>query len=470
MKTRIKNQTKILLVIGIISITACLIRAYPNQITNMSDNNALSLVKNSAIDNVVRTLNEMKVNDYITNDQDNPSVCALSSDTFVVVWESSFQDTNGAGVYAKVINATTGTNMTAEFRVNDYITNDQDNPSVCALSSDTFVVVWESSFQDTNGVGVYATVINATTGTNMTAEFRVNDYITNDQDNPSVCALSSDSFAVAWESSLQDTNGEGVYATVINATTGTNITAEFRVNDYIINNQFSPSVSTLSSDLFTVVWESRFQDTNGAGVYATVINATTGNVVTAEFQVNNYIISDQANPSVCTLSNISFAIAWESNLQDTNGAGVYTSFFFVDNAPVINSPTPVDGATGINNNPSLVVNVSDADGEDLTVYFYDNTTGFSILIGNDNISGGGPAFAAIVWNGRVNRTEYKWYVMVSDGIVNTTSIMWSFMTHYIVYGEGEGEIYVPGYDLFFLLCIALAATVYLIRKKQTPNI
>jgi len=149
MKTRIKNQTKILLVIGIISITACLIRAYPNQITNMSDNNALSLVKNSAIDNVVRTLNEMKVNDYITNDQDNPSVCALSSDTFVVVWESSFQDTNGAGVYAKVINATTGTNMTAEFRVNDYITNDQDNPSVCALSSDTFVVVWESSFQDT---------------------------------------------------------------------------------------------------------------------------------------------------------------------------------------------------------------------------------------------------------------------------------------------------------------------------------
>ena len=103
------------------------------------------------------------------------------------------------------------------------------------------------------------------------------------------------------------------------------------------------------------------------------------------------------------------------------------------------------------------------------VYFYDNTTGFSILIGSDNVSGGGPDFAAIVWNGRENRTEYKWYVMVSDGIVNTTSIMWSFMTHYIVYGDVDNEIYVPGYDMFFLLCIALATLVYLIRKKHHPN-
>ena len=574
-----KNQKKILFVFGFISITACLMGANSNQILNVNDINDPFLVKNSSLENVVRTLNELKVNDYITsaqgnpsictlsedllvvvwessiqdtngegvyakvinaktgnnmtaefrvnnyivNDQDNPAVCALSNDSFVVVWESSFQDTNGAGVYATVINATTGNNMTAEFRVNNYITNDQDNPSVCALSDDSFVVVWESSFQDTNGAGVYATVINATTGNNMTAEFRVNSYITNDQDNPSVCALSSDTFAVAWESNLQDTNGvgvygtvinattgniltaefrintyitndqdnpsvcalsndtfvvawesnlqdtsgEGVYATIINATTGNNMTAEFQVNNYVTNSQARPSICALSSDTFAVAWDSNLQDTSGAGVYATIFNATTGNNMTAEFQVNKYIVSSQDNPSICALSNISFAVAWESLLQDTNGEGVYTGVFFIDNAPIVNNPTPADGAAGINNNPTIQVNIFDADGEDMTVLFYDNSTGLSILIGTDSLSGGGPGITSIIWNGLINRTEYKWYVMVSDGIVNTTSIMWSFITHYIVYDE---EPHIPGYDLLFLLCIAVAATLYLIRKRYHSTI
>ena len=42
-----------------------------------------------------------------------------------------------------------------EFRVNTYTTNNQWNPSVAAVASGDFVVVWESDLQDGSGLGVF---------------------------------------------------------------------------------------------------------------------------------------------------------------------------------------------------------------------------------------------------------------------------------------------------------------------------
>jgi methionine-rich copper-binding protein CopC len=118
------------------------------------------------------------------------------------------------GVYAAVFSATTGANLTAEFRVNTYTTNTQRSPAICALTADTFAVAWESVGQDGSGFGVYAAVFNATTGANLMAEFRVNTYTASDQENPAVSALTADTFAVTWQSNGQDGSGYGVYAAV----------------------------------------------------------------------------------------------------------------------------------------------------------------------------------------------------------------------------------------------------------------
>ena len=211
----------------------------------------LSLKTNSNGD-FVRALNETHVNYNITNSQNNPSICALSSDTFAVAWESNGQDGNGYGIYARVFNANTGDNITHEFRVNYNTTQSQWFPSICALSSDKFAVAWQSLGQDGSDYGIYARVFNASTGENMTREFRVNNNIIYNQQNPSISALSSDKFAVAWQSWDQDGSLFGVYASVFNANTGDNITHEFRVNYNTTNNQQSPSTCELSSDIFAV--------------------------------------------------------------------------------------------------------------------------------------------------------------------------------------------------------------------------
>jgi len=58
------------------------------------------------------------------------------------------------GVYANVFSST-GANLTNEFRVNTYITNEQSNPSVSRLTDTTFVVAWQSTGQDGDLDGCY---------------------------------------------------------------------------------------------------------------------------------------------------------------------------------------------------------------------------------------------------------------------------------------------------------------------------
>jgi uncharacterized protein with NRDE domain len=321
--------------IGVVFIAAILSFSLlfnpPNEKQNPSTLKNLNSIKTAAAGPlaVVTEVEEFRVNNYTLNDQNNPSISALSEDSFVLVWESEGQDGSESGVYASVFNATSGANITVEFRVNDYTSNDQINPSVSALSEDSFVVAWQSEGQDGDNYGVYASVFNALTGAKTTAEFRVNDYTSNGQYIPSVSALSEDSFVVAWTSDVQDGDSYGVYASVFNATTGANTTAEFRVNDYTTNSQNHPSVSALSIESFVVAWVSSGQDGSGSGVYASVFNATSGANITAEFRVNAHT-SNGTNPTVCALSEDSFAVAW---------IGTEQSVPFAIKASVFNAPT-----------------------------------------------------------------------------------------------------------------------------------
>ncbi|KKM02820.1 hypothetical protein LCGC14_1780620, partial [marine sediment metagenome] len=88
------------------------------------------------------------------------------------------------------------------------------------------------------------------------------------------------------------------------------------------------------------------------------------------------------------------------------------------------NPIPSNGATGVSTDPMLNVDVSDPDGGTLVVYFYD---GLGTLIGtNSSVSSG--EIASFSWLGLSGNTNYEWYVIVSDGISNTTSSTWNFTT------------------------------------------
>jgi hypothetical protein len=251
--------------------------------------------------------NEFRVNTYTNSFQEMPSVCALNPTTFVVAWQSYSQDGGNYGIYAAVFDST-GTNLTNEFRVNTYTPSTQGGPMVCALNATTFVVVWSSYGQEGSNYGVYAAIFNSM-GTNLTKEFHVNTNTTGDQFASSVSALNSTSFVVAWTSDGQDGSGNGVYAAVFDST-GINLTNEFRVNTYTADDQESPSISALSPTTFAVAWSSNKIDALAIFVYAAVFDSTGANL-TNEFQVNNLISDAQENPSLYALNATTFVVAWE---------------------------------------------------------------------------------------------------------------------------------------------------------------
>ncbi|TXT65684.1 MAG: exported protein of unknown function [Promethearchaeota archaeon] len=416
---------------------------------------------------------EFRVNTYTTNAQRFPSVAALTNETFVIAWQSNGQDGDSDGIYASMFNASTGAKIIADFRVNDYITNAQQNPSVTAFTDDTVAIAWQSNGQDGNFWGVYACVFNVTTGTNITSEFKVNDFTTFDQMCPSAAALTDDTVAISWHSNNQDGSDWGVYARVFNSTNGLNITKEFRVNTYTDGDQRYPSVATLTDDTFVITWHSNNQDGNGYGVYAKVFSATTEANITVEFQINNYTTSNQRYPAVTALNEHIFAVAWQSTGQDSSNEGVYARIFIADYFPSVTNQLPADNSFGIGVNPNLQVTVTDADGQSITVYFYDNTTGTPLLLGTDIVANGGPGIASCPWNGREYRMKYKWFVNVTDGKLNTTSSIWSFTTQaepvniFLLLRPSIPEG-IPGFSIFFLLSSIGIAILLLMRMVKKP--
>lgn len=266
---------------------------------------------------------EFQVNAEAVDNQEQPSVSRLTDTTFVVTWQSWFQDGDLTGVFASIFDIT-GANLTSEFQVNNYTTSFQWYPSVSGLTSNTFVIVWESNGQDGSSGGIYASVFD-NTGSNLTSEFRVNAETTDDQDTPSVSRLTNTTFVVAWQSWDQDDDLAGVYATVFN-TSGTTLTPELQVNSYTTNLQWFASVSRLTDTTFVVTWMSFGQDGDRYGAYASLFDAT-GKRLASEFRVNSYTTSNQTFPSVSGLTDTTFVISWQGWEQDGDPCDVYFSVF-----------------------------------------------------------------------------------------------------------------------------------------------
>ncbi|MFX1500174.1 MAG: hypothetical protein ACFFDH_04320 [Promethearchaeota archaeon] len=121
-----------------------------------------------------------------------------------------------------------------------------------------------------------------------------------------------------------------------------------------------------------------------------------------------------------------FVIADDGIFYIQSATWSFTTINTPPDAPI--NPSPLNGATDIGYNPTLSVDVFDADGDGLTVSFY-NTSDDSI-IGVDNIlSGSGTA--SVTWFGLTSDTSYSWYAVADDGMSMNQSETWSFTTNYV---------------------------------------
>ncbi len=236
-----------------------------------------------------------------------------------------------AMVMAGCKHSATSDNVNTDIHVNTYTRHSQEDPSISSLNDGGFVITWESAYGfDDSKNGIFAQRFDVY-GDQVGVEFRVNTYIEGWGwgRNPSATALSDGGFVIAWQSKRQGDSGSDIYAQRFNIEGG-KVGGEFQVNTNTYDDQENPSVISLNDGGFVVAWESSEEDGNSNSwwslwsIYAQRFNIY-GDQVGTEFQINTIMNNAQGIPSITALNDGGFVVTWESWRE--GGPDIYSQRF-----------------------------------------------------------------------------------------------------------------------------------------------
>ena len=281
---------------------------------------------------------EILVNTTTVSEQDFPTVAMLADGRFVVAWRDFSQsggDTSNAAIRAQIFNGDS-TRSGGEFQVNTTTLRDQQEPAAAGLVDGRFVVTWRDFSQtgaDTSAGAIRAQIFNAD-GTMSGGEFVVNTTTFRDQLEPAVAGLLDGRFVVAWQDFSQtggDTSSAAIRAQIFNGD-GTMSGGELLVNTATQFDQQTPTITTLADGRFVVAWEDNSHtgaDPSLSAVRAQIFNAD-GTTSGSEFVVNATTLARQDQPGIAALPDGRFVVAFhdESTTGGDNDGGAIRARIF----------------------------------------------------------------------------------------------------------------------------------------------
>jgi len=265
---------------------------------------------------------DIAVNTYTNFHQVAPAVATLADGSVIVVWSSFTQDGSLLGVYGQRFSAA-GVKLGGEFRINQFVGNNQRTPAVAALANGNFVVAWVSELQrGSSSVDIYARIFDSAGGT-VTGEFAVNPSSTNLCANPSVAASAQGGFAAAWSQK------DAVHRTVagefpagaprpnswdvfvrLYGNSGAAATGPVQLNTLNYGDQFAPQVSAFGKN-YLAAWVSLGHDGAREGIYGQFLNSS-GALEGVEFRANTDTASRQIHPAIASDGVNRFLVLWTS--------------------------------------------------------------------------------------------------------------------------------------------------------------
>ena len=312
---------------------------------------------------------EFQVNTVTNGEQKAPEVAIDNNGNFVIVWQG--EDADKEGIFARVFDSA-GTPKTGEILVNTVTTDAQKAPDVTMDADGDFIVAWQG--QDADKEGIFARKFDAN-GVAQTGEIAVNTTTADAQKEVSIDADDAGNFVVAWQG--EDADKEGIFARMFDDA-GVATTGEIAVNNVTGGKQKHPDVAMDSNGDFVVAWEG--EDADKEGIFARRFDSS-GTAQGTEFQVNTESDDSQEGPSVAMDDSGDFVIAWESEEQDGDKAGVFGQEYTSAGAKVgvefqINTTTDDDqeeAAIGMDASGDFVVawQGQDADKEGIFTRIYD---------------------------------------------------------------------------------------------------
>jgi hypothetical protein len=271
---------------------------------------------------------EFQVNSHTDSHQSTPFVAVTANDDFIVAWQSLNQDGSGYGIYARKFDQE-GNQLWVEARLNDSTSSDQLNVSLAPDAGGGFVATWQH-YNDGSGYGIMTRRFTAD-GNALASNSWANSFKSHHQERPSLVSLPGGKFLAFWDSDNQDGSSWGVYGQRFSAG-GDPEGSDFRVNTYTPNTQYYNDSASFTDGSYVVAWTSADEDGNSWGIYAQRFqpdHSKAGN----PFRVNTYIVANQYQPKVGSHPDGRFAVAWQSHGQDGADWGVYGQRYNKDGTP-----------------------------------------------------------------------------------------------------------------------------------------
>jgi hypothetical protein len=291
-------------------------------------------------DMTIKWGSEFLVNTSTYVDQHEANVDALASGRFVAAWLDDGQsDIDGTyGIRGQIFNAD-GSNAGPEFAVKTDVNSIAYEPAIAALSDGRFVATWADLTQtpdDPSDGAVRGQIFNAD-GSKSGDEFLVNTTTLGTQKSPVVADLAEGRFVVVWQdysATGGDTDGGAIRAQVFNSD-GSKAGAEVLVNTTVDGHQETPTVTTLADGRFAVAWADYSEsgdDPLGRAVRGQLFNAD-GSTSGDEFLINTTTNNAQYLPSLAGLPDHRFVAVWQDQSQtggDVSGSAVRMQIFNAD--------------------------------------------------------------------------------------------------------------------------------------------
>ena len=219
----------------------------------------------------------------------NLSSTMTNDGNIVHVWQGveaeGYPDAVDKDIFAMVVD-TSGNIITADFKLNTYLTGLQIQPKVSVLSTGNLVAIWESVDQDGDGKGLYGQIFTQT-GELVGEEFRVSEETSGEQQDVAIAGLHNGHFLVVYE----DNNSPSQIIAREFSEVGQSIG-----NSHVIgingdnDDTFSPAVSVRSDGSVVVTWESGL-DIKAVTIPLALPDSGTLNLLSASIDENNLLTS-----------------------------------------------------------------------------------------------------------------------------------------------------------------------------------
>jgi subtilisin-like proprotein convertase family protein len=262
---------------------------------------------------------EFQVNDLTSGNQQSPAIALLPSGNFIVAWPTQAGE---GGIHSRRFQFD-GTPIDAqEVQVSQLGLPEQDAPVVARNAAGDYVVAWTDTLRDPLiDAGVYVQVFDAS-GMAKTSEIPVNVSTDLGQSLPDVAIDDAGNFVVVWQTEVATPQGNNNFDVVARRflADGTPATGEIAVSVNTVNDQIIPRVALTPAGGFVVTWESTVQDGDGEGIFARRFDAGGQPLDAQEFRVNTTTAGDQVDPAIDADASGNFVIVWSTHDAVGNNA------------------------------------------------------------------------------------------------------------------------------------------------------